>query len=216
MFKEKLKKFFSKKDQRKKTRGQSLVEIALTFPVLLLLLSGMVEFGFMLNYYLSLTDATRETARFFSNFDPFLRDANGEIAGDDINGFYAPAASFLRDNLEPDDTEPDTSRKISLDPDEDDIIITVFSVHSGTFSRHPTSTGGEYSELGNKTSRFDNAEITSRLVNTAPDTGVILVEIFYDYHQLLKLPWLAFIPDPVHMHGYTMMPLSAAEPTSTP
>jgi len=55
-------------------RGQSLVEIAIALPVLLILLSGMVEFGFMLNYYLSLLDATREAARLYSNFDPFLRD----------------------------------------------------------------------------------------------------------------------------------------------
>jgi len=96
MFKGKIKKFFSKKEKSKKTKGQSLVEITLTFPVLLLLLSGMVEFGFMLNYYLSLTDSSRETARFFSNFDPF--DETGQ---DDLAGFYAPAANFLLNNLEP-------------------------------------------------------------------------------------------------------------------
>ena len=43
-----------------KTRGQSLVEVAIAFPVLIILFSGVIEFGFILNYYLSLLDATRE------------------------------------------------------------------------------------------------------------------------------------------------------------
>lgn len=215
MFKEKIKKFFSRKGKRKKTKGQSLVEITLTFPILLLLLSGMVEFGFMLNYYLSLTDASRETARFFSNFDPFLRNEDGDIVDDDLAGFYAPAASFLLDNLEPVNTD-DTSRKIDLDPAADDVIISVFSISNGIPTRYPNINNGEYREFDNYVSRFDNAEVTSRLVDTAPNTGVLLVEVFYDYHQVLKLPWLAFIPDPVALYGYTMMPLSAAEPTPIP
>ncbi|MFN2305316.1 MAG: TadE family protein [Anaerolineales bacterium] len=40
-------------------RGQSMVELALFFPVLLILLSGLIEFGFLLNEYLTLMDAAR-------------------------------------------------------------------------------------------------------------------------------------------------------------
>ena len=46
-----------------------MVETALLFPVLLIVLSGMVEFGFMLNDYLSIMDATRNAARFSSDSD---------------------------------------------------------------------------------------------------------------------------------------------------
>jgi hypothetical protein len=207
-----IKKFFAKKGKTRKTKGQSLVEITLTFPLLLIMLSGLVEFGFMLNYYLSLTDATRETARFFSNFDPF-----DEFGNDDLNGFYAPAADFLLNNLEPANSA-DTSRKIALDITTDDVVISVFSVSNGTISRRfPNMNGGEYRYYDNVVSRFSNAEVESRLEATAPDTGILLVEVYYDYWQVLGLPWLApFLSDPVTLYGYTMMPLSAAEPTPTP
>jgi len=44
-------------------RGQSLVELALTLPVLLLLLVGLVEVGNALNAYLTVVDAGRDGAR---------------------------------------------------------------------------------------------------------------------------------------------------------
>jgi Flp pilus assembly protein TadG len=44
-------------------RAQSLVETALLLPVLLLILSGLIEFGFLLNRYLILLDAVRNVAR---------------------------------------------------------------------------------------------------------------------------------------------------------
>lgn len=44
-------------------RGQSLVEFALVVPLLLLLLLGIVQFGFIFNSYVTLTNAAREGAR---------------------------------------------------------------------------------------------------------------------------------------------------------
>ena len=52
---------------RTRSHGQSMVELALLFPVLLILLSGLVEFGFILNEYLSVMDAARNAARFASD-----------------------------------------------------------------------------------------------------------------------------------------------------
>jgi Flp pilus assembly protein TadG len=48
------------------TRGQSLVELAIVAPVLLVLVCGIIEFGMALKSYISLTSATREGARFAS------------------------------------------------------------------------------------------------------------------------------------------------------
>ena len=44
-------------------RGQSLVEFALVLPVLLLLLLGILEFGWLFNGQITLTSAAREGAR---------------------------------------------------------------------------------------------------------------------------------------------------------
>jgi hypothetical protein len=213
-----------------KSRGQSLVEIAIAFPVLIMMLAGLVEFGFMLNYYLSLLDSTREAARTFSNFTPFedgytlsprdctcsVASCPNEEAGDrvdadcDKNTFYQGTAGMVLDNLQP-RSAMDTSRRIILNSASDDVVVSVFSVASSSVTRFPA--GGEYRWFNNQPSRLSNAEIADRLIANAPDTGILLVEVFFDYHQVLALPWLApFLPDPVLLHAYTMMPLAAAEP----
>lgn len=43
--------------------GQSLVEFALILPILLLLIMGIIEFGFIMNSYLTIQNASREGAR---------------------------------------------------------------------------------------------------------------------------------------------------------
>lgn len=50
-------------DLSKKTKGQALVEFALILPLLLLLILGMIEFGWLLNGKLVITSAAREGAR---------------------------------------------------------------------------------------------------------------------------------------------------------
>ncbi len=47
----------------KKNKGQSLVETALILPVLLLLLTGIIDFGLLFNSYLVVSNASREGAR---------------------------------------------------------------------------------------------------------------------------------------------------------
>ncbi len=49
---------------RRGRRGQSLVEFAMVLPILLILIFGIIEFGMGLRSYISLTNATREGARF--------------------------------------------------------------------------------------------------------------------------------------------------------
>lgn len=47
----------------KNERGQSLVEFALILPLILLILMGILEFGILLNSYLSINHASKEGAR---------------------------------------------------------------------------------------------------------------------------------------------------------
>ena len=211
--KERIKKLFAKKTKTRKTRRQSLVEFTLTLPILLILLSGLVEFGFMLNYYLSLVDASREVARLFSNYDHDYVDPNSG------NSFYESAVEQVIVILEPSD-ENDTTRKIRIhdnlvDPDknhDNEIIISVYSISGGN-----ATLLNEHHWSGRQATRLDVTEINSRITGAAPNSGVLVVEIFYNYEQILKLPWLApFIPDPVLLYSYTIMPQSSSEPTPTP
>lgn len=47
----------------KNENGQALVEFAVVLPVLLLLVMGILQFGMMLNSYLTIENASREGAR---------------------------------------------------------------------------------------------------------------------------------------------------------
>ena len=55
-------KFFFKRI-RKNQRGNALIEFALVIPILLLLVMGIIEFGYIFNGYIILTGAAREGAR---------------------------------------------------------------------------------------------------------------------------------------------------------
>jgi hypothetical protein len=198
-----MRKIFPFKRKRRKA-GQSMVEFAIFLPILLMLLTGVVEFGFMLNQYVSLVHGTRQAARYYSVFTPFNTD------GSDNPDFYNGAISELQNSILP----------LKLDENADDVVVTVFSISdNGTFERFPKpgGMGGGWHWRNNDASRFTNEMLKSRLTAGAPPTGALLVEVFYDYHHLLGLPWLtAFVPNPTTLYAYTFMPLSAAEPTPAP
>lgn len=194
----------------RKSKAQSLVEFAVTLPVLLLLFSGVVEFGFALNYYLSILDATREAARYYSDGDPFNAD------GTDNLDFYSLTASMAVANLDPYVTNPSyLGRRIILDPALDDVIVTVYAAsEEGGVVSYPV--GGNYQLFNHYSSMFTPEEIQSRIASGSPNAGILLVEVHYNYHQVLGLPWLTpFVPDPMLLRAYTIMPLANAEPLET-
>lgn len=191
-----------------KTKAQSLVEFAISLPVIIVLLSGVVEFGFALNYYLSLLDATRAAARFGSGLDPFL-DGYGSSPNPD---FYSVVAGIAASNLDPlINNASYQGRRIPLDPSVDDVIVTVYGVNNGVATQFPAS--GPYRLYTNQTSMFTAQAVQNQFGNSSPNAGVLLVEVHYHYHQVLGLPWFQlFIDDPMLLRTYTIMPINAAEP----
>jgi hypothetical protein len=193
--------------------GQSLVEFTVLLPILLIMISGLIEFGFMLNFYLDLIDAARETARQAAD-DDALHTATGTWTDYNVD-FYTRAW----DNL---DRSLDWGGQITLDDTADEVVISVFSVAGTTVRRFPYASGGNGGENGwmrwmHHPSDFSTADIQGMLDGFAPNTGVVLVEVYYDYHMVMALPWItAFVPNPMTLHAYTIMPNSSAEPTPTP
>ena len=189
--------------------GQSLVETALLFPVLLIIFSGLIEIGFWLSSYLSVVDAARNAARFSSDGFYQMRDADSNCAT--TRDFFRQAACAVLIEL------AQERPKVQLDPSEDDIVISAVSVlkGSGVTARFPNANGWSY--YGNFTSLVSNSDINAMLDLHAPNAGMVIVEVFYHYHQHLKLPWIeVFLPDPILVYGYAVMPLASAEPTKTP
>jgi len=52
----------------KRSEGQSLAELALTLPILLIILLGVVDFGRVFYDYVTITNASREGARYGSMY----------------------------------------------------------------------------------------------------------------------------------------------------
>jgi Flp pilus assembly protein TadG len=85
--------------------GQAVVEFAIVLPVLLILLIGLINLGFLINAQIILTQAAWEGARTGATLDP----ASGE--GDaEINGAVQSALIGLTDS---------TAVAITISPDED-------------------------------------------------------------------------------------------------
>jgi hypothetical protein len=205
---------FTKNKPPRKSRAQSLVEVAIAFPILIMLFGGVVEFGFILNFYLSLLDATRDSARYWSQDDPFLADG---VTDDD--DFYYQTAYDVQKVLDPTINNPSyKGRRVLLDPAKDDVIVSVYGAEdsnvilwrdAGPYHLFPTP--GHVS--GNYPSIFTLESIEDSRVTNAPNAGILVVEIHYNYHQVLNLPWMtAFLPNPLHLQAYSIMPIRSGEP----
>jgi hypothetical protein len=214
--KEWIRKMIARRQSGKKSRAQSMVEFAIMLPVLLIMLSGLVEFGFMLNYYLDIIDAAREAARFAADDDP-IRDAAGNYI-DPNPAFYTRVQTVAKDSI-----NVGSGNQITLDCTTGDVVISAFSILNETGTpvvkkRWPVPSGENgLSMCNHRYSNWTSAQVAAKLDSNAPSTGLVMVEIYYDYHMVLGLPWIrAFVPDPVTLYAYSMMPNANVEPTPTP
>ncbi len=203
-------------------RGQSFVEFAVLLPVLLILFSGLIEFGFALNMYLDLVDTAREVARFTADDNPFSGN-HGSQQSHFSKEFYLDAAALANYTL-------GMAQQIELNTETDDVVISVFQVEGGQVrqDRIPSefsdgridnmSNGGDagwrlFGNHGSKIAISDVQQRIDRMGETPPDTGVVLVELFFEYKMAMGFPWItAFVDDPVPMHAYTFAPNPAARP----
>jgi hypothetical protein len=197
-----------------------MVEMALSLPILLLILAATVEVGMYYNTYLTLVDATREAARYSANGSPVFVDASNDCA--ETQDFYKKAACLTLQNLP----------GVRFDPVRDDILVSVILIRRGQiYARYINSalaTGEQgwsrcesLPVLGDAgctraTSRFPNSVIQARLdqfpnAATAPKSAYVLVELYHVHHQFLGLvpPGLGFLPQEVIMHAYSIMPVPA-------
>ena len=72
--------------QRRRERGQSLVETAVVFPLLVLLLAAIIDFGRAFDAYIILTNAAREGARFGATNPELEQDEVKQLVVDDVLG----------------------------------------------------------------------------------------------------------------------------------
>jgi len=221
--------------QRRGTpRGQSFVELALVLPVLLILLLGVVEVAVFIGRYLDLLDLTREAARWASMRDPFSTHYVGARScsnSEYYDFYYLTACNFSP----PQGSDLCTDAafcngmnfSLPLDPDTDDVVISVFTVSGNTVTNVWPSSNG-WSLYGNwqkdcqgnvvRTHPHFTRDVVQNLLSgsSTPNKGFVAVEVYYCYEQILKIPiFTQFVPDPFQINAFTIMPLPAAQPTPT-
>ncbi|MBN1440623.1 MAG: pilus assembly protein [Anaerolineales bacterium] len=128
-----------KRTRRARPRGQSIVEFALMLPILLIILSGLFEFGFIFTHYLAVLDAARNAARFSSDSQYDMRDTDPDCTrlndGSSTQDFYRQTACLAVDELMLEQPTIELCLPGMLTPgcsgnwdDMDDVIVSAFSV----------------------------------------------------------------------------------------
>jgi hypothetical protein len=138
---------FKRPPGENRQRGQSMLELALVLPVLLILLLGIVEVALFLGRYLDLLDLTREAARFASvRGDPastmtISTNAAGWNCGPGTNipfdFYYDTTCVFSPPSGSSTCTDANWCNGLNstavLNPATDDIVISAFTItNSGT------------------------------------------------------------------------------------
>jgi hypothetical protein len=169
-------------------------------PILLIMISGLIEFGFLLNYYLNLIDGARDVARLLANSDPSLDDDYKPCEQPGGTAYYGRLVWCYMGQA--------FGSQIAFDASTDDIVVSYFSV-SSEFGPTTVDRVRLWRLNGTHDSAFDAARLEAMMAqrDTVPDTGFVLVEVFYDYDMILALPWITmFVHPPITLHAYTIMP----------
>jgi hypothetical protein len=170
-----------KRTVKRRDNGQSMIELALILPLLVMLFIGLVEVAFFTRTYLALLEASREGARV---------GARGTLLFDN---------SEIRTLV-----TQDLSREGHATDALQDVIIVRAEVDGGAISSYAWE-----SMMGSGLSpRMTEDVLNSRLHSDDPNGALIVVEIFYDHEPLINFPGLSDIfPDPMVVHTYSVMRL---------
>ncbi len=192
---------------RQKERGQSIVELALMLPILVLLVVGLVESGYAMRNYLLVMASNREGVRFAAR-GRFTDDAvarqivtSGGVAQTDDG-----IAPFLRTH----GNAPNTGiiiTHIYIPADGSPTDVAVSQYVSGTISLEGTPRA-----IGVSDSRIDIVSTVDRSISATLqindlraaagyerlDSEVIVLEVFYSHNTLwnysiaIQDPWVMY------------------------
>jgi hypothetical protein len=84
--------------------GQSVVELAITLPIFLLLLIGMIQLGILLQAQITLTHATWEGVRAGATLDRERGEGDSEIVGAILDSAFGLNDDEIQIEISPDET----------------------------------------------------------------------------------------------------------------
>lgn len=201
----------------RRERGQSMVEMALSIPLLLIVLIGTLEVGWYYNVNINFADAAREGARWMADGDPLFnyRPAfnahspayRGTPYNDKVDSaqadFYAQGAALILQNMQNEFAVQNSGW--------DDIVVSVYKTQNGIVTdTYPKDSVGGWSLTGKQKARI-TADYINR-VTIKPDPregcstqGYVVVELFYIHKQLTGMLAIRWVGVPVYTAGYVYM-----------
>jgi hypothetical protein len=167
-----------KQSNKQNQQGQSMIELALLFPIIVVLFIGMVEVIFICRTYLTILDSSYQGAHLGSQ----------GLALYDNDEIY----TLVTQNLSP---AYNNSYLI-------DVIITRVDLVGGTSLQNYNVFNMKGS---GRASILTPAILTSRLRGSDPAGRLIAVEVVYDHHLLFNFPIIRnLFPNPFPLVGYTI------------
>jgi hypothetical protein len=159
-------------EEKAREQGQSVVEVALVLPLLLMILVGMVEIGWAMRAHLTVTTAAREGARFGSR-RVFTYNEIQEVV-------YVAMLALNPQFDGPDANATIIITKVHIDAEGNWSIDGGAPYVTGTLpvaSRVPAST---FQELADDNVVFNDAHTAMESEN-----NVVVVEVFFNHDLLL-------------------------------
>ena len=216
--------------QRTRQQGQSLVEMAILTPVLLIIFLGVVEIGWALRDYVALQSANREAARFASRgrYLDFSKTNLDEIGYPNVVGHELDSLAGQLP-LDVGAGNPNSTVIIShvlVDTGEcgsgpdDDLVISPYTPGYGHFMAtygQARSTRVDFNQLTNDMRAENeafNCDLKARNPNAIPSVNsVVIVETYYLHPLLVLTPLLSnLIADEngnIELYARTAMRISA-------
>jgi hypothetical protein len=130
-------------------RGQSLVEMTLIMPILLVMLLGLIEIAWLANHFLILMDVSRSAARYGATLDP-LEWVDGDEHYFERMDVYLPITdrshlpAFFEEGVDYRGnfgfydgvacTAIQNMRPLVFDTERDDVVVSVFAYASGDYN----------------------------------------------------------------------------------
>jgi hypothetical protein len=153
-------------------RGQSLAELALVMPLLLMILVAMVEVGWAMRSHLIVTTASREAARFAARrvFDYPEIEEVAEVALLSLNPVYDGADANATIII----------TKVQINPDGSWTIDGGQPYVKGDLAVGSTMGTAEYNQIA-----ADNVVFNTTHSGIDSENNVVVVEVFYDHDLLL-------------------------------
>jgi hypothetical protein len=214
-----------KRWQLRRSEGQSLVELALTLPILLLMLAGLVEVGAALRNYLIVVNADREGVRFaargrwFDSAEEIQEIFNRVVAaagyvqqgGGELVQFLRPSAVG---DLPANATIAITFIQVPDQIDETGGLVAEPPIINGpwyTPAVPPHQTRIDAVAVA-EAARQENYEFNKKyFVNDGPldipsEDNFVIIEVWYDHEQWLKLPlFTEILPERFTMYAQSTM-----------